>query len=200
MFYRKSNFDYLWLKYLIMKKTTIYIPLTLVLLAFLTSCLTVEKKEYTFEMKDNKSGTLTIKFINILSMMDDTMNVSESDFSELIATYIEGTQIESDFESAILKNKRLFEEGGVLCGEAIIEFDDLSDVGLFRYKESGPFMFNISSYLESETFLNSNGEYGGESMPVVFWSESLKTLKLTTSVTTPDETTIGLLSLYNDWK
>jgi len=166
----------------------------------ITSCLTVEKKEYTFEMKDNKSGTLTIKFINILSMMDDTMDVSESDFTELLSTYIDGDQLESDFENATVKSKRLFEEDGVLCGEAIIEFNELGSVGLFQYDESCPFMFNVSSFLESETFLNSNGDYGGDIMPVVFWPKGLKILKLTTTVTTPDDSTIELLSLYNSRK
>jgi len=183
-----------------MKKSSISLIASILLSLLISGCLTVEKKEYTFEMKDNKSGTLTIKFINIMSMMDDTMNVSDSDFSELVATYIEGDQLETDYESASVKSKRLFEENGVLCGEAVIEFEELDDVGLYLYDESCPFMFNVSTFLESETFLSSNGEYGGEKMPVVFWSKSLKTLKLTTTITTPDETTIGLLSHYNNWK
>ena len=55
-----------------------------------------------------------------MSMMDDTMNVSDSDFTELISTYIDGDQLETDFEPAVVKSKRLFEEGGMLCGEAVI--------------------------------------------------------------------------------
>ena len=73
-------------------------------------------------------------------------------------------------------------------------------MGLYQYDEGCPIMFNVSSFLESETFLSSNGEYGGEIMPVVFWEKSLKTLKLTTTITAPDETTIGLLSIYNQRK
>ncbi len=183
-----------------MKKSSLSLLSIILLSVLITSCLTVEKKEYTFEMKDNKSGTLTIKFINILSMKDDTMDVSESDFTELLSTYIDGDQLESDFENATVKSKRLFEEDGVLCGEAIIEFNELGFVGLFQYDENCPFMFNVSSFLESETFLNSNGDFGGDIMPVVFWPKGLKTLKLTTTVTTPDDSTIGLLSLYNSRK
>ncbi len=169
-------------------------------LLFLTSCLTVEKKEYTFQMKDKNSGTLTIKFINILSMKDDTTDVSESDFEELIASYIDGNEIEADFKNAIIRGKRLFEEEGVLCGEVIIDFNDLASVGLFKYDEKSPFMFNVGSFLDSESFLKSNGEYGGEVMPVVFWPGSLRTFELTTYITSPDENTVSLLKEYINWQ
>ncbi len=135
------------------------------ILLFLSSCLTVEKKEYTFQMKDKNSGTLTIKFINILSMKDDTTDVSESDFEELVASYIDGNEIEADFENAFIRGKRLFEEGGVLCGEVVIDFNDLESVGLFRYDQKSPYMFNLGSFLDSESFLKSNGTYGGDIMP-----------------------------------
>jgi hypothetical protein len=160
----------------------------------------VEKKEYTFQLKDNTSGTLTIKFINILSMKDDTVDISESDFSELMNSYVNGDQLESDFENAVVRSKRLFEENGVLCGEVIIDFKELSQVGLYQYEAKGPYMINISSYLEGETYQSSNGEYGGDIMPAVFWSKGNETLSLTTYVTSPDESTIGLLSFYNKKK
>ncbi len=173
------------------------------LIAFLftlTSCLTVEKKVYTFELKDSNSGTLTIKFINILSMMDDSTDISAKDYDELMSKYIDGDQINQDYENAEVKSKRLFEEDGVLCGEVIIDFSDLKSVGLFQYDTKSPYMFNVSSFLESETYLNSNGEFGGEVMPVVFWPRSLKTLTLTTYVSTPDETTVSLVAQYNKSK
>lgn len=172
-----------------------------VLVALLiTSCLTVEKKEYSFQLKDNDSGTLTIKFINIMSMKDDALDVSQSDFDELVTNYIDGSEIEMDYESALVRSKRLFEQNGVLCGEVIIDFDELKNVGLFQYDSKSPLMFNVGSFLDSETYLTSNGEYGGEVMPVVFWPKSLKTLTLTTYITDPDETTIGLLREYNKWR
>jgi len=182
-----------------MKKSAIYFFSVLLAVA-LSSCLTVEKKEYTFELKDNSSGTLTIKFINILSMKDDTADISESDFDELINGYIDGDAIDQDYSDAIIRSKKLFEENGVLCGEVIIDFNNLINFGLFQYDSKSPYMFNIGSFLESETFLNSNGEYGGDVMPVVFWPKSLKTLKVTTYITSPDDSTVGLLSEYNKWK
>ncbi len=175
--------------------------LFLIILFFsLSSCLTVEKKVYTFELKDGNSGTLTIKYINILSMMDDTADVSATDFDELTNNYIDGNQLNEDFPDATIQSKKLYEEDGVLCGEVVIFFKNLRSIGLFRYDNKSPYMFNIGSFLESETFLNSNGEYGGDVMPVVFWPKSLKTLNLTTYVTTPDETTMSLLDNYNSLK
>jgi hypothetical protein len=166
----------------------------------LTGCLTVEKKEYTFQLKDNNSGTLTIKFINIMSMKDDALDVSQGDFEELITKYIEGNEIEIDYKDALIRSKRLFEENGLLCGEVIIDFDKLGSVGLYQYDSKSPLMFNVGSFLDSETYLTSNGEFGGEVMPVVFWPKSLKTLTLTTYITDPDETTVGLLTEYHEWK
>jgi hypothetical protein len=147
-------------------------------------------------MKDNNSGTLTIKFINLMSMMDDTMDVSKADYSELMNSYINGSQLETDYEKAVVRSKRLFEENGVLCGEVIIDFTELSSVGLFQYEPKGPYMLNIGSFLEGETFLNSSGDYGGDIMPVVFWDKGNETLTLSTYVTSPDETTVGLLAQH----
>ncbi len=166
----------------------------------LTGCLTVEKKEYNFQLKDNNTGTLTIKFINIMSMKDDALDVSQGDFEELITKYIEGSEIETDYQDALVRSKRLFEENGVLCGEVIIDFSNLASVGLYQYDSKSPLMFNVGSFLDSETYLTSNGEYGGEVMPVVFWPKSLKSLSLTTYITDPDETTVGLLTEYHEWK
>lgn len=183
-----------------MNKGIIKITNIAFILLFFSSCLTVEKKEYTFKMEDKNSGTLTIKFINILSMKDDTTDVSKSDFEELVSSYIDGNEIENDFNRAIIRGKRLFEEDGVLCGEVVIDFYDLASVGLFRYDDKSPLMFNVSSFLDSETYLNSNGTYGGEVMPVVFWPDSKSTFELTTYITTPDENTVSLLKEYNDWQ
>jgi hypothetical protein len=183
-----------------MKRSSISLLLIVVLSIVITGCLTVEKKEYTFQLKDNNSGTLTIKFINIMSMKDDTSDVSDSDFEELMNSYINGDQLESDYENATVRSKRLFEENGVLCGEVIIDFKELNNIGLYQYEVKGPYMMSIGSFLEGETYLNSSGEYGGDIMPVVFWPKSQETLTLTTYVTSPDEATVGLLALYKKQK
>ena len=60
-------------------------------------------------------------------------------------------------------------------------------------------MYCLSCYsIDSEYYNESNGEYGGDIMPVVFWDPDLKLLQLTTDVTTPDETTLSLLDRWNN--
>jgi len=165
---------------------------------FLSGCLTCEKKEYTFDFTGKDSGTLTIKYINLMSTMDDTVDNSDEDFSSLMIDYYEGTEIENEFPEATLISKRLFEENGVLCGEIVLEFTGFSMAHLYQHNGKGPLMYCLSCYsIDSEYYSESNGEYGGDIMPVVFWDPGLKKLELKTDVTAPDETT---LSLLDRWK
>jgi hypothetical protein len=183
---------------LMKKNLLIWISLISIAL-FLNSCLTCEKKEYSFQFTGKDSGTLTIKFINIMSTMDDTIDNTEEDFSTLMTDYYEGTEIENDFPDAKLVDKKLYEEDGVLCGMIKFEFTGLAMAHLFQYHGAGPLMFCLSCYsIDSEYYGESNGDYGGDIMPVVFWNPDLTTLELKTDVTTPDETTIGLLPKWSE--
>lgn len=184
-----------------MKKSFIALPIVALILLFISGCLTCEKKEYTYALTGNNSGTLTIKYINIMSSMDDSTDVSEEDFMSLVNDYYTGTTVEDLYPGSLLKDKRLFEEEGVLCGEIVLEFSDLTQAKLYRHKGKGSYMYPLNcNSLESETYDSGNGEYGGDVMPVVFWEQGLKTLTMTTYVTYPDETTISLLDKYNEWK
>lgn len=177
------------------------LALVLVFALFISGCLTCEKKEYTFEFTGENSGLLTIKYINLMSTMEDDMDISDEDFQTLIENYYEGSELENEFPEAALVSKRLFEENGVLCGEIVLEFSSLSAARLYRHKDKGPMMYCLSCYsIDSEYFSSSNGEYGGDVMPVVFWDAGLKKLTLATDVTTPDETTISLLDEFKFWE
>jgi hypothetical protein len=168
---------------------------------FISGCLTCEKKEYTFQFTGKESGLLTIKYINLMSTMDDTIDISEEDFSSLMTDYYEGTEVENEFPEAIVKSKRLFEENGVLCGEIVMEFTGLAMGHLYQHNGKGPLMYCLSCFsIDSEYYSESNGEYGGDIMPVVFWDPGLKNLTLSTDVTTPDETTVSLLDRYLAWE
>ncbi|MCD4772099.1 MAG: hypothetical protein K8R41_01800 [Bacteroidales bacterium] len=172
----------------------------LILVAIVSSgCLTYEKKEYKFELKSENSGTLTIKYFNIMSIMDDTLDVSEDDFDVLISEYLNGDKIENSFPGAQNITKRLFEENGVLCGEVTMDFTDIKDVRLFKYNDLGPLMFNMINLEESEVYKSSDGKYGGEIMPVVFWDGSSNSCELSTELTLPDNTCVGLLSRFKSW-
>jgi hypothetical protein len=168
---------------------------------FLSGCLTCEKKEYIFELTGNNSGRLTIKYINIMSIKDDTLDVSVEDFESLLNDYYDGEELQNAFPDATVVNRRLFREGDVLCGEVVYEFSDLNSAKLYQHQGKGPLMYCLGCYsLDSEYFSESNGEYGGEVMPIVFWEQGTKKLKLVTDVTYPDETTISLLDNYLKWE
>jgi len=186
--------------YFMKKQNFIWIGVIISVL-FMSGCLTCEKKEYTFEFTGKESGRLTIKYINLISTMDDTIDVSEEDFSSLMNDYYEGSEIENEFPDAVLISKRLFEEDGVLCGEIVLEFENLSAGHLYQHRGKGPMMYCLGCYsIDSEYYYESNGEYGGDIMPVVFWDSGMKTLTLTTDVTYPDETTVSLLDRYQEWE
>ena len=184
-----------------MKKSLLALPVLAMILLFISGCLTCEKKEYTFKMTGKNSGTLTIKYINIMSSMDDSLDISEEDFMTLINDYYTGSAIEDEFPGTTLVDKKLFEENGVLCGEITLEFTDLAQVKLYQYADKGPFMYPLNcGSLDAETFDGGNCVYGGDVMPVVFWEQGVKTLELNTIMTVPDETTLSLLDEYLAYK
>ncbi len=166
----------------------------------LSSCLTVEKKQYTFEFTGKNSGKLTIKYINIMSIVDSAGVTEVEDFDDLLNSYLNGDKIATSYPEATNITKRLFEENGVLCGEVIMDFADLAAARLYQLDKKSPYMFYASS-VDGETYIESNGTYGGDIMPVVIFPGKLKTLTVTTSVSKPsDETYVSLVSNYRKWK
>jgi len=184
----------------------IKILITLILLFGLltTGCLTSETKEYKFEFTGKNSGKLTITYRNIMSQRDNeeitVKEEVEKDYEELLNKFIYGTSIEEQYPKANIVSKRLFEDNEQLCGEVILEFDDISDVNLYRYDKKAPYMYYIGSTeymgLIIENFFDSNGDLGANNFPVVFWDKKLKNLELTTSITEPTEESISLLNAW----
>jgi len=163
----------------------------------LTGCLTCEKKEYVFEVTGPESGKLTIRYINIFSNSIDSTGEVKADYDELVGMWLNGEKIERDYPKAVKIRKRLYESGGQLCGEVTMEFRDLNDVRLFRYDENSPYMLNTTTMADDgEVFQNSNGDFGGDNMPVIFWRPDNKTLRLTTTIARPDSTTVSLLDTW----
>lgn len=166
----------------------------------MSSCLTVEKKEYTFEMTGENSGRLTIRYINIISVKDEDKDVSAEDFAEIVERYLNGDQIQQDFPGATNINTRLFELNQQLCGEVTLDFPSLSAARIYQYDKKSPIMMCISAAFDSETYVSSNGTYGNDYMPVVFWPSDTKKMTVTTSVSAPDETAVSLVEEYRKWK
>lgn len=173
----------------------IIIPLSI------TGCLTCERKEYVFQLTGENSGRLTIKYVNIFSSLIDSTAEITSDYEELTDMWLKGEKIELDFPQAKKFRKRLFEENGTLCGEITMEFDDLSKVGLYRFMNKGPYMFSMSGVNDDgENFAQSNGEFGSDKMPVIFWPEDLRTLKFSTKISDPDSTCVSMLKIWEQNK
>lgn len=161
------------------------------------SCLTCEKKEYVFQITGPNTGKLSIKYINIFSSLIDSTGEVDSDYEELIGMWLKGVKIERDFPTAKKIKKRLFAENGTLCGEIVMEFDNLADAGIYRYMNSGPYMYNMSSVSDDgENFLQTNGEFGGDKMPVIFWPEDYTTLRFSSKISVTDSSTVSLLPMW----
>lgn len=163
----------------------------------LVSCLTCERKEYVFQLTGENSGKLTIRYINIFSSLIDSTGELDADYDEMINLWLNGEKIERDFPQAKKIRKRLYKEEGTLCGEVSIEFDELSEVRLYRYLGEGPYMFSMSAVNDDgENFLQSNGEFDGENMPVIFWPEDTQTLRFSTKIAMPDSTTVSMIETW----
>ncbi|HAH59283.1 MAG: hypothetical protein KUL83_00575 [Lentimicrobium sp.] len=181
-------------------KSIFKITAAFVIMLILNSCLTVEKKSYTFEFTGENSGTLTIHYLNIISVMDDGQDVSAKDFKEMLEQYMDGNQIAEDFPGATNIRKRLYEENGKLNAEVKLDFPSLSAARLYQYDKNSPLMMCISAAYDSETYIDSNGLYGNDFMPVVFWPAGTRKLTVITLVSEQDESGISLVEEYRKWK
>jgi len=168
-----------------------------ILTIIISSCLTCEKKEYVFQLTGDHSGKLTIRYINIFSNSIDSAGELKSDYDELKNMWLKGEKIERDFPKAINFKKRLYEQDGQLCGEVVMEFNDLPAVRLYQYRNQGPYMFSMSAVPDDgENFQQSNGEFGGDHMPVLFWTSDNRNLRFTTNIARPDSTCVSMLSFW----
>lgn len=183
-----------------MTKVKIFL-MALAAFAFIfTSCLTVETKTYSYKITGDGSGKLTVKYYNIMSIVDSAGVTEKEDFEELVNDYIDGNKIDNSYPEATNIKKRLFEEDGVLCGEITMDYPTLAAARLFKLDGTSPYTFYVSS-IDGENYVESNGTYGGEVCPVVQWPSDMKKLNITTSVSKPsDESYVSLLKEFQAWK
>jgi hypothetical protein len=174
--------------------------IVLVASASLGGCLMVESKEYQFLVRPDGSGQAKIVFENIASVQEtDDQEQATKDYTQLLTDYIKGKRFEQDNPSYFNVKKRLYEQGGKLYGEVTFDFHSYEDVGLFRLDEKGPWMYHTGALnaMAVEQFDNSNGVYGGEKMPVVFWQEGTAEFRVRTKMAEPEKgVTRSLLPLY----
>ncbi len=178
--------------------------LVLLLIPFLalefSACLTVESKEYRIKLNADHSGEAVIKFVNIMSEADDTVDISSDDFHQLIDFYLQGNQLEKENPGFHNVKKRLYEEDSVLCGEITFTFDSLGSVRIFKYDANSPFMYAVGSPLSSEQYVESNGMLGRDWMPIVFWQKDSRELYIKTKIVSEVSFQRGLLKNFKEWQ
>jgi hypothetical protein len=185
------------------KSSTLAILLSaFVFLSILSGCLTAEKKEVHITINDDgTSGSGKIIFTGISSSPGDSLDVVNEDFNSLIAEYYQGRKIELENKGWKNVHKKLFEKNGKLMAEIDFDFDDLSDVEIFQYKHSGPWMLYTvaDGFFTSGQYESSNGTYMGEKLPVIFWDSMQHDLSYTMSLSTSQEPKKSLLANYQSW-
>ncbi len=184
-----------------MKRFKLFL-ISVICAVMMTGCLTVEKKQYRVVMTGEKSGRCTIKFINIVSLKNNDVDLSYKDFTEFIDEYYKGKKLEKVYKGCKNFSKRLFVEKNQLCGEFSFDFDNLRDVSLFQYQNGCPYVLVVTSKEEglTERLVGSNGERADEENPVVFFQTGQKVLEWETSVTEDMKDGVNLVSLYNEWQ
>lgn len=171
-----------------------------VLAIVLTGCLTVESKEYRIRINPDLSGEATIRFVNILSESEDTLDITADDFQQLSQFYLEGTQLEKENPGFKNVRKRLYEQNGVLMGEVSFSFDSISAVRIFRFDRSSPFMYFVGSPLSAEQLVETNGIRGPDWMPVVFWNHEDTEFYVKTKVVSEVPYHRSLLKRFQEWQ
>ena len=179
-------------------------PIFIILLAIWSvGCLTAEHKELRLSLKpDGKSGTGILFFSRIHSeMASDTSNNTKEDFNSLITEYYQGKKIDESLKGTHNIKKRLYLDGNDLMGEVTFEFDDITDLGFYRYNNSGPFMYYTlaDGVFTSGQFEASNGSYGGEKMPLIFWDASSRDFYVKISLSSSLSPQRSIVSLYKTW-
>ncbi|MBN1637623.1 MAG: hypothetical protein JW866_01555 [Ignavibacteriales bacterium] len=184
------------------KPITLILTIIFAVVLMFSGCLSVEKKEYYYKVNEDGTGEGKIKYINIISEMDDETDVSDVDFDELISNYLNGTYFEDENPYFVVEDKILFEENGVLCAEVSFTFNSFPQIGFYKYPkcDCSPIMYYIGGL--SETYEESNGEYLGDesSMYFIVWEAGTKEFEFTTIVSTVVENSVSLLPRYLDWE
>ena len=180
-----------------MKKSVI-ILVSLFLVIAMSSCLTVERKSYNVLLNKDGSGTLTIDYYNIMAEISDgeTKEDAQKYYNELMTDYVNGDVLKKQYPKAILVKKEFYEKEGKLCAQVVLSFKEIAEVGFYKQGKKTDLMFALCASVFSETYVTSNGNYGGEIMPVIFWSSKTKHLTFVTSIMPPSEKTVSLLEYY----
>ncbi len=160
-------------------KLFLFLILAACLMTF-PGCLTCDIVTYIITMTSPNSGTVKISYTNITST-----ECTAEDFTHFFDTIVNGRGIEEAWPAVKNIRKKFFEKDGMLNADISMDFTTLDAVGLYKYHETGPlmFMFWTAPFIgPNGKYVESNGTYGGEKMPVVFWDPQQKELMLTIQI------------------
>ncbi len=185
------------------KHSSLFLILAALFAIALSGCLTADTKEVHITINDDgKSGSGRIIFSGIASTPGDSVSAVNEDFNSLVAEYYQGRKIEMENKGWKNVRKKLYVADGKLMGEIDFDFDDLATVGIYRYLDSGPYMYYTVSegFLTSGQYESSNGMYLGEKFPVIFWDSTQQNLFYRMALSTPQESKKPLLVNYQQWE
>jgi hypothetical protein len=190
-------------------KIIVVIMLAVAGAVLLSGCLGVEKKEYRFTLNPDGSGSGVIRYVNIVSIDDNSgteeaKDVSFKDFAELVSDYLEGTKFDDDHPYLKVTGKKLLEENGVLVGEVAFTFASLDSVGFFRRPqcECCPVLYFNKTETGNETIAETNGRLveGVASSPFIEWEGGAREFVFKTTVQADLSGTRSMVDYHRTWK
>jgi hypothetical protein len=181
-------------------RITLIVAASVLLLTVLPGCLTVETKEVRIKLSDEHSGEATMLFVNIQSETDDSTDASIQDFTELVQSYFQGKQLERDNGGFRNVRKHLFEQDQKLIGEMKLSFDSLSAIRLFKYDRTSPYMMFLGTPSSNELLVETNGTFGGDRMPVIFWPSETREFYVKTRTHPGEGVRRSLLDVFRRWE
>jgi hypothetical protein len=162
------------------------------LLALATACPKVERKVYTFDLK-NQTGTLM--FENIVT---DSPESGDSDFMEIVNKVIRGTKLEEENPGWTIGNKELFDNEGRLDGKMEFTFANASGAGLYKHDKKAPYIW-CASRDEEETIVSTNGQRIAELPGCIAWDRKATELTVTVRSATMAGGEKPLIDQFKRW-
>ena len=191
-----------------MRRIAVVVLLAVLSLA-LSGCLGYAKREYRFTLNPDGSGSGIIRFVNIVSIdensgSENAKDVSFKDFATLISDHLEGTEFENNHPNLKVTEKKLYEEDSVLVGEVRFTFTSIDSIGFLRRPQCDccPILY-INAFGENdEKIVETNGKLveGVASSPFVEWDGKTEEFTFKTTAQSDLSGTRSMADYYRTWK
>jgi len=152
-----------------------FLSLLVVILFFLTGCLTYHKISYDINLEGPKNGTTTVTLFDIRSDAETNKDF-EADKDSLFNSYLKS----DDFLKRMLDrgwnivSRELYLDGKKLNGKVVFKFNDVKDVEGIVFDE-GFYYFTMEI---DDSVISTNGEViTSKDHKRIIWDKNFKTLK-----------------------